>query len=93
MDLSLKIKQLKKTIAEKEDRDKALRQKVRVAIEVAFNGKKIPASFLRDFYLQNKKLIIITTNKSFSNELLFKKEFILNKVREIEVGITDILIK
>jgi hypothetical protein len=93
VDLRVKLEQLKKTLTEKENKDKALRKEIRAAIETAFSGKEIPPSFLRDFYLRHKKLTIVTSNKTFANELFFKKELILEKVREVEKTVEDILIK
>ncbi len=91
-DLKNKLALLKKKISDKGEEDKKTRTEVKKALEEIFDDPKIPDTCLRDFYLKSNNLIIVTTNKSFANELFIRKEELLKKLTKT-MPVKEIIIK
>ncbi|PJE50392.1 MAG: hypothetical protein COV29_04460 [Candidatus Yanofskybacteria bacterium CG10_big_fil_rev_8_21_14_0_10_36_16] len=87
--INFDLSKTKEIIKKQEDKDKKLRQEFKKIINELFPDIKKPLQYVKDFYSKNEKLYILTTNKSFSNELLLVKETIIDQIK----GVKDLVIK
>lgn len=92
-DLKNKITSLKKKIAAKSKEDKKLREALGIKLAEIFGNKEALTDYIRDFYLQTNKLIIVALNKSIASELFFRKQQILESLQSEKIPIEDIIIK
>jgi len=86
-----RLKNIKQSILRQAGEDKELRKVVKNAINEIFINTKNPLQYVKEFYFKKEKLYITTTNKSFANELLLKKERLVQNF--IKLKIKEVIIK
>ena len=89
--LSDNFKKLKERLTREQQKDQEKRKAFRKALFVVFEGK-IVEKFIKDFFFKKGVMFLKATNKSFAQELDFKKTQLLREMKKKEKTIIKIVI-
>ncbi len=83
---------LKKVIQEKRKENELLKEVLNKVLGVIFQNQKV-LRHIKTFCVKNNTLFIETTNKTFAQELSFKKTEITQKIKENKISLREIVIR
>lgn len=83
---------IKKKITRQKKEGDFINQQIRAVLEKDFNNPLV-FKYLKDVYLKKTTLFIETANKSFAQELFWRKEHLKNKINAQGPLIKEIIVK
>jgi len=90
--LSPGIENLRKSLNKQKEEDQKMREILGIVVASVVDTSDPYSEVVKDFYLKNKTLYIITRSKALASELFFQKEEILKQAQKASPKIADVAI-